>query len=513
MPDSIRGPGRRVLAAVALALVTMFLYSGGCAGRISRQVLHVVWTSDILSLDPNEQFEFATDTMSMNVFEPLLRYDTKLSFAPVLAERWEISDRRKWTFHLRSGVKFHDGSDVTAEDIVFTIRRIQGRPKSGIYPYLSGVSSVRAIDSRTIEVISDRPAALLSILSFVYILPRRLLETQGEKAFFQHPVGTGPYQFAEWVPNHHLSLQAFSAHRDGPTAFSKVVFLHLGDRNAMWSEAKAHAPAIIISPSRASWIAHEGDPGFRLLSRPGINVQYLVCNMRTSPKNPLADRRVREALHAAIDYPLLTRTVSGGQSFPASQYVTADIVGFNPAITVPPFSPGRAARLLADAGYPGGIELTLNCLGGNPALVAEVTRQFGQANIRVKSTVATSIQFFERLARCEADLHLTGWFCSTGDASELFEGNFSTLIGVASDPASAGCGYGGKELDALVDRIAKTLEPGDRLQLLQQAMKRVVDDLPWIPLLVPYDRYALTEGVRWEPRADGEIFLADVKAN
>ncbi|MEO6326240.1 MAG: ABC transporter substrate-binding protein [Thermoanaerobaculia bacterium] len=504
--------------AIAPALRLCFLLAigflpGACGRNVSGPVLHVVWSSDVLSLDPNQQFEFATDTLSMNVFEPLLRYDRKLSFTPVLAERWEITDGKTWRFHLRPGVKFHDGTPLSAEDVVFTVERIRSRPSSGLYPYLTGLTSIRAVDASTVEVISDRPAGLLSILSFVYILPRKLIQGRDEKAFFQHPIGTGPYRFERWVPQQTVWLEGFAEHRDGRPSFGKVVFLHLKEKESKWEAAKAHSPAIIFSPSRSTWKEHENDSAFRLVTRPGIAVHYLVCNMKPSAANPLADRRVREALHAAIDYPRLTEKVSGKQAFAASQYVTADIIGFNPSLSVPVFEKGKAARLLTEAGHAKGLDLTLSYIEGVSPLVDEVVVQLGESGVRVTQSPLKSATFYERVNRCETELSLAGWFCSTGDASELFEGNFGSSVTSARGGGPSGCGYGGASIDAAMDRIAKTLDTAARRDLLQQLMKRVVDDLPWIPLIIPYDRYALTAGLTWEPRGDGEIYLPDVKAN
>jgi peptide/nickel transport system substrate-binding protein len=266
-----------------------------------------------------------------------------------------------------------------------------------------------------------------------------------------------------------------------------------------------------MSPSRASWDAKKNDPAFRLLTRPGMTVQYVACNLLGGPKNPLAKLEVRKALRAALDYPALVQKANNGQSFPASQYVTADVVGFDPSLKVPAFTPGLAKKMLADAGYPDGLDLVMNDSPTGSSLPAALIEQLGAAGVRVKHSVVDGTQFYDRVARCEGDLHLNGWICSTGDASELFEGNF-THRPAPRPGAPAGCGYAREELDAILDKVATTLDPEQRRNLLQQAMRTVVDDLPWIPLSVSYDRYALTGEVAFEPRADGEIYFADVRS-
>lgn len=470
--------------------------------------MHVIWTTDVLSLDPNEHFEFATDMFSLNVFEPLLRYDRKMSFAPALATRWDIADGKTWRFHLRPRVSFHDGTPFTADDVVFTLERILSKKNSDLAPYLAAVSSVRKVDNETVEIISDRPAGLLSVLSFVYILPKESLQKKGDAEFFKHPIGTGPYRYVEWTPARSLTLEAASDYWGGPPSFREVQFLHVEDREAVWDVAKKNAPAILMSPSRKSWNEKKNDSSFTLLTRPGMTVQYLVCNL-LGKASPLADLRVRQAVRAAIDYPELVKNASGGMSFPASQYVTADVVGYDPTLKVPAFQPGLAQRLLKEAGHPEGLDLTLNTSAG--PLMDEVVKQLGRAGIRVKPVIADDKAFYERVSRCEGDLHLTGWICSTGDSSELFEGNFYGHTPGKGLGGPQGCGYANPELDALIDRIARTLDAEERRNLLQKAMGSVVQDLPWVPLTVSYDRYALTGKLQFEPRADGEIYFADVK--
>jgi peptide/nickel transport system substrate-binding protein len=503
------GRARRARAAILCALLAAgAAVLPSCVKKGS--TLHVFWPNDTLSLDPDERFEFATDMVAMNVFEPLLHYDRQGTFAPVLATSWDIADGKTWRFHLKKGVRFQDGTPFGADDVVFTLHRILQSKASELTPYLSAVSSVRKVDDETIEIVSERPANLLSVLSFVYVLPKDSLSKRGDAEFFKHPVGTGPYRIVEWTPNKSLTFEASRFWQGPAPAYSRVELLHFEDREAVWDLAKSGAPAILMSPSRASFEARKDDPAFRLLTRPGMTVQYIACNMLGGDKNPLTKPEVRKALRAALDYPALVQKGSSGQSFPASQYVTADVVGFDPALRVPAFTPGLAKKMLADAGYPNGLDLVMNDTPSSSKLPPILIEQLGAAGIRVKHSVVDGTEFYDRVARCEGDLHLNGWICSTGDASELFEGNF-THRPAPRPGAPTGCGYARPELDAILDRVATTLDPEQRRNLLQQAMRTAVDDLPWIPLAVSYDRYALTGDVALEPRADGELYFAEVR--
>jgi peptide/nickel transport system substrate-binding protein len=493
-------------AAAALALLSAL----SCARH--GKTLHVVWSTDILSLDPNARFEFATDMYSMNVFEPLLRLDRQMSYAPALATRWDIPDGKTWRFHLRPRVRFHDGSPFTADDVVFTLERLLASKGSDLAPYFTAVSSVRKVDNETVEIISDRPAGILSMLTFVYILPKDAVKKTGEAEFFKKPIGTGPYRFVEWTPGKSLTMTANHDHWAGAPTFDDVAFLLVTDREKVWDIAKANAPAILMSPSSKSFQEWKGDASFRLLARPGMTVQYVVCNILPHGKNPLADVRVRKALRAAIDYQELIRRLNPGQAFPASQYVTPDVFGYDPGLKVPAYEPGAAQKLLSEAGYPNGVDLTMNYSQGSSNLPDEVVRQLARSGIRVKASAVVDRDFYDKMGRCDGDLHLTGWVCSSGDASELLEGNFYGATPGKGPGGPQGCGYARPELDKLIDRVAKTLDPEERRNLLQSAMRMVMDDLPWIPLTISYDRYAITGNLAFEPRADGEVYVPDVKA-
>lgn len=468
--------------------------------------LHVVWPADVPSLDPNERFEFVADTIATNVFEPLVRYDRQMAFAPCLAKSWEIREGGIWRFRLRDGVQFQDGTTLTAEDVAFSINRLRSLPEREIHRYVSAITDVTVLDPLTVDIRSERPAGLLSVLSFVYVLPRRSLERLGEEEFFRAPSGTGPYRIASWRRGESLRLEAHEDHWEGAPTIPAVTFRVVKDDEAMWTEARRLAPSIVFSPTRTTWAAHRGDGAFELVERPGLAVHFLALRVGGGPENPLSDVRVRRALRAAIDYPRLISAVPAEGAFPASQFVPPAIVGFDPAISVPAFVPGEARRLLDEAGFRQKEPLRLLTVVDGGPLTGEVIAAFGAAGVEVREVAVSPEEFDRRASACDADLFFSGWICSTGDAGELFEGNFYRK-GSRPHP----CGWGSDEMDAAIDDIGRTLDPAVRRDLLQRTMKRAVDELPWIPLLVSYDRHALTRGVEWKPRADGQLDLRDVR--
>lgn len=499
-------PVRRPDRALAALLVGGILLAGACTRKGDVRELHVVWSTDIPSLDPNARFDVVTATVASNVFEPLLRYDRKMAFEPCLAKTWEIRDGSVWRFRLREGVSFHDGTKLSAEDVAFSIERLRARTDWDIHRYVSAIRDVKVVDPLTVEILSERPAGLLSVLSYVYILPKRAVEAAGEEAFFRAPAGTGPYRIASWTPGEALRLEAYPGYWNGPPEIPAAVFHVEKDDDAIWTEAKRLAPAILFGPTTTTWKKHRNDPAFRLVEQPSLAVHYLALRVGGGPSNPLSDVRVRRALRAAIDYEALLAALPARGAFPASQFVPPAIIGFDPSLTVPTFVPGAARRMIEESGVRQEKPLVFLTAGGGGSISRYLLEAFSDAGLSVREESVTPEEYEKRLAACGADIFLTGWICTTGDAGELFEGNFYRR-GSTQNP----CGYGCDELDAAIDEIGRTLDPAVRRDLLQSAMRTLVDDLPWIPLLVSYERHALTGGAEWRARADGQLDLRDVR--
>ncbi|HWC66236.1 MAG TPA: ABC transporter substrate-binding protein, partial [Thermoanaerobaculia bacterium] len=250
----------------------------------------------------------------------------------------------------------------------------------------------------------------------------------------------------------------------------------------------------------------------RLIARPSLTVSYLGVNVAPRPDNVLADHRVREAIRLAIDLrELLAKGVSN-HGFPATQFVPPDVIGYNPAIPLPPHDLARARALLAEAGHPNGVDLVLDTQNESATpLVRNLVEQLAAAGIRVTPKYWPKEPFFDRIDKGLSDLHLTGWVCTSGESAELFESSLHTRGAAGGLGRDNGTGYSNPELDRLVEQLVATIDPGARVDLEKRAMAVAVADLPYIPLYVQEDRYVLTRDVVWEPRADGEIWLPEVR--
>jgi len=497
----------RVLAPVVLLCVV------ACARRGPARVLSVVQSNDITTLDPNREFEIVNDIIAMNVFDPMLRFDRHMTMQPSLAVRWENPNDRTWRLHLRPGVKFHDGTPLTADDAVFTIRRVLAHPESELYPFLAGV--VRRVESPepgTVEIETEQPTPLLARLSFVYILPKRLIEREGEAEFFRHPVGTGPYRFVRWQPGERVDLARFDEYWGGRPTVEAAAFRTVARPEARWDFLEKERPAVVLEGPRKGWEDHRNDPGLILIARPSLSVSFIGVNVTPRPGNPFSDVRVRRALRYAIDLKTLLRKGALDHGFPATQYVPPDVIGYNPALPLPLHDPDEARRLLAEAGHPGGIDAEIDLQSPmEQPFIRELLDELAQGGIRATPRYWSKQDFLSRIDRGEGILHLAGWVCTSGDSSELFETSLHTRTAKAGLGRDNGTGYSNPELDRIIEQLVATIDPGARIDLEKRAMAVAVADLPYIPLYIQEDRYVLTRDVSWEPRPDGEIFLPEVR--
>lgn len=482
-----------------------------CAPHGATTTLTIVQSSDILTLDPNSKFEVVSDTISMNLFDSLLRFDQHMTLQPCLAVRWENPNEKTWRLHLRPGVKFHDGSSFTADDVVFTFRRVIQNPQSEVFPFLTGIRDVRAVDPLTVEIQTDQPTPLLTRLSFIYILPKKRMEREGERNFLRHPVGSGPYRFVSWRPGDAVEMAAFPDYWAGRPSVGRVRFRAVSPPEERWKLATSLRPMILLEGPRQGWEEHRGDRRLRLIARPSLTVSYIGVNVSPRPDNPLADLRVRRAIRLALDVKEILSRGAANHGFVATQYVPPDVIGYNPSLTAPPRDLSASRRLLAEAGFPNGLDLTLDDQAEiQSPTVVEIVRELREAGIRLKVHPWNKADFFERIDKGLSNLHLTGWICSSGESAELFESSLHTREPNGGLGRDNGTGYSNPALDALIKQILTTIDTGARVELEKRAMAIAVADLPFIPLYVEEDRYALSHNVSWEPRADGEIWIPDV---
>ncbi len=420
-----------------------------------------------------------------------------MRITPLLAESWENPSDLVWRFRLRPGVRFHDGRLLNASDVVFSLERARSGRLSY---YLSQVSTVRAADGMTVEIVTRQPApVLLNKLNFIAILPG------GTPDSIAVPVGTGPYRFEEYQPGRRLVLGAFDSYWGGRPRITRAEFAVLAtpeERLAALARGEIHLAKFVQLRDSA----RHPKAGLVYHSLPGLGVTLLGANVGLP--GPLTDRRVRQAIFWALD-PARIIEQTGLDARPIGQLVAPFVVGFIPQAEADRPKADRARALLAQAGYGPGLRLELEASTSAAARAEAVARQLSSVGIDARVVPREWTVLTDRLNRRQARFFLVGWSCVSGDASDLLEACLHSQAGPGYGSANW-CGYSAPELDCQIELAGRTLDARRRIVLLQQSLSAGLEDMPLIPLYVRDQTYAHCRSLDFKPRQDGWVLISEL---
>ena len=473
--------------------------SGCSRSPASSPPLRIGLSGAPVGLDPHASADFITASALANAYEGLVSLDGNLRLRPALAERWENPDETTWRFHLKPGIRFHSGALLTAEDVAASFARARERTGDGVAPYLAGVSAIRVVGTDTVDLTtSDADPLLLNRLASVSIVPR------SSPALIETSCGTGPYRIRRLGPD--LLLEAFDDYR-GPPARERVVHLvPTGDRASRRRHAQLLDLDILPDLDRADARALERSAAGRVLRHPSAWVTFLQMAVGSAP---FADPRVRRAVDLALDRPALVEDMLHGFGQPASQLVSPGVFGFVPSRQTTGRDLVAARHLLREAGYPEGLELSLEFHEGNS--VEALSVQLAAAGIRARPVPRAWDELLQRVDAGSVKLLYSGFVSDSGDASLLFE----SLLHTRGGPSGLGdlntSGYSDPGMDRLIEQARRTGDPARRQAMLAACQRLAQDALPLVPVLNPDDVYLVRPGIVWQPRLDGRVLAAEVE--
>ncbi len=496
-------------------------------------IAHSAFATDLVigtraepSIDPHFLYLATNIAYSAHIYGKLVRADENMQAIPDLAESWKTLDDTTWEFKLRKGVKFHDGSEFTAEDVVFSLERIPKVPNNP-NPYTGRIRSIASwevLDPYTIRIKTKKPDPLLPAnLTRAVIVSKKAAQgaTTADFASGKAAIGTGPYKFVEFVPGSHLVLERNEDYWGEKPAWKKVTFKIISN-DATRVAALLGGDVDMIDYVPPTEVAHlEKKKNLRVWKRPSGRVIYLVTDQfrdqspfvttkdgKPMDKNPLKDVRVRRAISKAINREAITSRVMEGLAVPASQLVPKGLLGYNPDIKVEKFDLEGAKRLLAEAGYPDGFGLTIH--GPNDRYVNDgkvleaVGQMLARLGLAMKVDPMPKTVYFGRARppKSQFSLFLVGWGNPSGEATEGVTGVLHSYqkdkgygvynMGLYSNP----------EFDRVAEQAAMSVNKSQREKLLQKAMAIAMDDLGVIPLHAQFTMVATRKGITYIPRAD-----------
>jgi len=370
------------LALVALAAGTASWTSA--QGSVKPQWV-VALNEEAESVDPASSVLFASDIYHVHMFDTLVGLEgEELKLVPGLAERWETVNPTTWRFHLRKGVKFHDGKPFDANDVKYTVETYVD-PKNRRATFVKGIVRAEVRDPATVDIITAEPlASMLFNIVRMYILPRETREKMGAQAFAEKPVGTGPYRFGEWKRDQQLVLDANSAYWRGPVQPRRLVFRIVKDASTRAAELRSGGVDIIAAPPVPQLdLLDSGET--HVVPVKGGRVIIYPMNVKQAPFD---NRKVREAINLAVNREAIVKSVLGGRGIVLAGPFTPPWLGYDPAVKPYPYDPARARQLLAEAGYPQGFESTWSISSGvflkDTEIAEAAAGQLRQVGVRLK---------------------------------------------------------------------------------------------------------------------------------
>lgn len=365
-------------------LAFAMMATAGLANTAFAKTFHWAYQGDAVSMDPMSLNETFSMGFQSNIYETLAGYDGNLKLVPLLAESWENPEPTKWIFKLRKGVTFHDGSPFTADDVIFSWQRSQ-TPGSDMKAYGTKASDIKKLDAHTIEVITPVPNPILPReWTFLYIMSKSWAEQhkatqatdvkgedQGNYANM-NANGTGPFQLVSRQPDVKTVLKRYDGYWDKSikTNIDEVVFQPI-TQEATRVAALISGEMDLVQPVPVQdWKRLEESKGVKPLTSPEVRAIFIGMDQHRDEllfsnikgKNPFKDPKVREAVILAVDVDAINKKIMRNAAKPLGTVIATAINGFDDSFGAPYTpDPAKAKALLAEAGYPDGFTLTLDC--------------------------------------------------------------------------------------------------------------------------------------------------------
>lgn len=488
-------------------LLLASVFAAGLATAADANTFRWANDGDVNSMDPYARNETFLLTFLGNVYEPLVRRDRELRVEPALAVRWEQPSPTVWRFHLRPDVKFHDGTAFTAEDVVFSVARAKGQG-SNVSAKLATVTEARVVDPLTVELVTAQPnPILLEEIADFFIMSKRWAEANNavqaadltrreENYATRNANGTGPFRVVTREPDqrtvlepnpnwwdraeHNLTRVEFNVIANAAT---RVAALLSGEVDMVYT----------VPPQDVERIGRTS--GFRIHQKAELRTIFLGFDQQRDQllksdvqgRNPFKDVRVRRAFVQAIDVEAIRSRVMRGNSIVTGTLFPPQVNGYSREQDVRlPFNADRARALLAEAGYPQGFEVTLDCPNNryinDEQICQAVAAMWTRVGVTTRLNAMPLANFFPKIQREDTSIYLLGWGVPTLDALYSIQ---SLLASKDGEPGNGIWNYGNyanPRVDELTRIIKNEGDPEKRTAAIHEVLRIYREDVPHIPL-------------------------------
>jgi len=502
----------RTLATLLAGAAALALWGAGADAKTFRYAT----SGDLLGLDPHLNNEALTNGFKGNVYEGLITRSPDLKLEPGLATSWTQTSPTTWRFTLRKGVTFHDGSPFTAADVAFSVKRFN-HPNSTMAPAAPGIESATVVDDFTVDLKTKAPdPVVLQGLPFLFVMSKGWSEknASADPASGANPTsyanlnanGTGPFKVKDRVPDQQTVLIPHAGWWAKPQHnLTEVVFRPIkADATRLAALVSGEIDMMFpVAPQDTQRLT--GTPGIRILTGQGVMTVFFgldqgraeLLDMPGTGKNPLKDRRVRQAMYQAIDMDTIARVIMRRAAQPTGLLIAPGIEGFDAELNKRyPFDPDGAKKLMAEAGYADGFPITLDCPNdryvNDEALCQAVVPMLARIGVKVRLNAQTKALHFAKAGKpgnYNTSMYMLGWIPGTFDAHHV-------LVNLITEGGIWNAGmYKNPRVEELTKLVGTEMDPVKRRAMMQEALKIHKDDFGHTPLLQQATVWAARDSV------------------
>ena len=456
-----------------------------------KDTLVIAQGADAKSLDPHASNDNPSSRIRVQIYDRLMDLDDNGVPQPMLAESWERPDDKTIIFHLRKGVKFHNGDEMKASDVKFSLERALASPE--VSHILTGINGVEVLDDYTVKVTTEKPmAAILNNLAHttIAILSEKATKEAGDK-FGQNPIGTGPYKFVSWQSGDRVTLEAFPEYWQGEAPVKNVVFRNIVEETNRTIGLETGELDIIYDIQGMDKNKLKDDDRFVVIEGPQVSMTYLGFNMKKAPyDNP----KVREAISYAIDQKPIIDTVFLGAGEAGNSIIGPNVWGY---YDVEKYTQDieKAKALLAEAGYPNGFKAKIwvndNPVRRDTAVILQ--DQLKQIGIDLAIETVEWGAFLDGTARGDHEMFLLGWGTVTRDPDYgMYELISTATMGAAGNRSF----YSNPTVDKLLEEGRTELDPEKRKAIYKEIQEIIRKDIPMYMIIYPLQNVVTQKNIK-----------------
>ena len=522
--------------------------SVGLTSVAQAQSLTMALAAEPTAADPHYHKMTANDAFSAHVYDSLVGRNANMELVPALATSWKNLDELTWEFKLRPGVKFSNGSPFTAKDVLFTICRTLNNETNVSQSYMDTTKRITELKTpddltviiKTAEPLPLMPAEMARNLPIIWsgIVPHGKLQfapktgcgvtgpwpTVTDFNTGKMAIGTGPFLLKSYVKGTGIQLERNESYWGEKSHWKTVKMVPVASAGPRLTGLLSGDYDVIENPAARDLTRVKESDKFGFVATPSTRLVFLQPDIGRNPspfvkspdgKNPLQDLRVRQAMNMAIDRKAIVQRIMDGLATPAFQYMPDGMFGALPKASEIKYDPVAAKKLLADAGYPNGFELTLSSTNDryvNDSQVAQAVAQyFTRIGIKTNVDAMTASIYFPKRAKREFSLSMGGWPSESGEASALFQLWVATLDSPKGLGTSNYGAFSNPEFDEVYLPAANTVDAAKRKKGLEESTQIALDNVPLIPLHFESSIWAFRKGLTYEGRRDQYTLATSVK--